>query len=75
MNTVGKRSPLAVVPKPPPRADSLLLRGDDSGVATSADAPSCSGEFDDHDHDHRYWVDYVLWITVAKRISFYYAYL
>lgn len=52
-----KRSPLAAVPKPPPRADSLLLRGDDSGVATSGDAPSCSGEFDDHEHDdHRYWI-------------------
>lgn len=48
-NAAAKRSPAAGVPKPPPRADSLLLRGDDSGVATSADAPSCSGEYDEHD--------------------------
>lgn len=39
-------------PRPPPRQDSLLLRGDDSGVATSADAPSCSGDYDDEHHDH-----------------------
>lgn len=48
MSVVNKQAK----PRSPPhvpnqRNDSLLLRGDDSGVATSADAPSCSGEYDD----------------------------